>query len=482
MTAFIRLWAVACLFNLLAHADLRGGIDALILRVAVSGVAAYAALRPAGRPFVVLAAGYAVLSLSDAPRINNHGLLMLVVHLYVLGVALRARFSGTTWDEAFERALAPVLRGSVFVLYGWAVMHKLNTGFLDPVMSCASSELEKLAALRPFGISLAALPRGAGAQQATILATLLIESAIPLLLFLRRTRPYGAALAVGFHVTLGLSYPAFSSTLWALLGAFLPARARHALAAPEHRPFAPRLAIPLALGCVPLFTLLWFSRRASTEDAAVMWSLPFLRHVLLVWTAWLVYRLAGPWARAPRPARGPAPTVAGALVLALLVLIGLAPYLGLHSTRSFAMYSNLYLSGAKSNHLFIPAGWQRVSSREPLVRIRDSSDPVLGALVEPSWEGAPDNDSFTTFSRPPLDSILRRPPSWGLPQEALRHRIEWLATHGERGIRLTYEVGGQVYSTEQAEREPTLSGVSFWQRHFARYRAVPLDQEGLCMW
>lgn len=107
----------------------------------------------------------------------------------------------------------------------------------------------------------------------------------------------------------------------------------------------------------------------------------------LLWSAWgvglLVLYLASLRGRRPEPRRRPIrPAGAvGWVVVGLVVLNGLAPYLGLKTRSSFDMYSNLRVEGAHPNHLLVrPADLAGYTS--DLVEIRSSSDPVLDRHAE----------------------------------------------------------------------------------------------------
>jgi hypothetical protein len=73
------------------------------------------------------------------------------------------------------------------------------------------------------------------------------------------------------------------------------------------------------------------------------------------------------------------------LAYAALVLIQLAnisaPYLGIKTTGSFVMYSNLQTEGMKSNHFLIPRLPVKTLMDDP-VEIVDSSNRALRAIAE----------------------------------------------------------------------------------------------------
>ena len=102
-SAFARLWGVACLFNLIAHWDLQSGTAIFVAKAAAVPVAVLVILFPGGAILAALAAIYAGIAWVDWPRVNNHGVLMFVVHLLWVGVFLRSRLAGVRWDSPQAR-------------------------------------------------------------------------------------------------------------------------------------------------------------------------------------------------------------------------------------------------------------------------------------------------------------------------------------------------------------------------------------------
>ncbi len=66
-----------------------------------------------------------------------------------------------------------------------------------------------------------------------------------------------------------------------------------------------------------------------------------------------------------------------AVVPLLVFLNGAAPHLGLHTTATWAMFSNLRTEGGRSNHFLIPATAQIFGYQRDVVQIVRSSDEYL---------------------------------------------------------------------------------------------------------
>ena len=115
-------------------------------------------------------------------------------------------------------------------MYFFGVFHKLNTGFLDPSVSCAVALWQNMP--QPLNHL-----DGAAIQYLTIYGALAVELLIFLMLLLRRFRHLGILIGVGFHMLLALSgyamYAPFSMLSVALHCLFLsPQSARQIVDSP----------------------------------------------------------------------------------------------------------------------------------------------------------------------------------------------------------------------------------------------------------
>ena len=136
---------------------------------------------------------------NDLPNAANHWVLAGFVNLSVLGtLAASWRTPGERrpGDDQFIRALGPLVRWEVILVYLIAAFHKLNSDFLDPSVGCLGW-VAHFVADRSGMDAIAGFPR---AVRLAAVATILVEAAIPVLLVRRRTWFYGVALGVLFHV------------------------------------------------------------------------------------------------------------------------------------------------------------------------------------------------------------------------------------------------------------------------------------------
>jgi hypothetical protein len=382
LPVFVVLLAAAILFDKALLGDRQLASPHLVLSLA----ALWALLRPAslGR-FATLLAVYLATWFADLPTVSNHvmltALVLAVFSAWFFPALLRApRPDGSV---VYAR-LAPLMRCCALLMYGFAGFAKLNRGFLDRELSCGVAMYGRLSAL-------AHLPRAPWALDAAIWGTIVAELTLPLLLFFRATRLWGLLFGIGFHTALAVpGHVPFSSYGLMILSTFLPEGLGECLRrSREERPWVGRWAsrigrvtgspwaFPLAalawLLTIPASTSGWIPRYVREFDEALL--LPFGAYLaaLLALLGWALARL-------PRPIvsgrLGPArpDLVLGA---ALIILNGLQPYLGLKTTGSFTMYSNLQTEGTRWNHLVVPRAFKRFTVQNDLVRVIDASSARL---------------------------------------------------------------------------------------------------------
>ncbi len=349
MRLFARLLALA----LLLHQAWWDGFE-VSGRHGLVVLAAFVVLaRPGVASLLALCLAESVSVWRDMPGAGSHTLLAAVcaAALVAWSAAFTARRRRPPNEDELWTAAAPFLRGAVVVLYLFAALAKLNPGYFDPAVSCGAALAPRIAWFDPALLDLGWV-RTLGTY-----GSVATELALPVLLLVPRTRLLGVALGVGFHTVLALAGNVpFSALMLALYVAFLP---------PVRLPSVPAWpAVVLALGWLLLHLL------EPTQEAIGTGT----RLVLLAVVLGLV-------ASVRRTDEAPAPVPRRSLVLvgalALLVLNGSTPYLGLKTESSFAMYSNLQTEGSSWNHALIPEAVQRFGIQDDLVTVSASSDPLL---------------------------------------------------------------------------------------------------------
>ncbi len=442
-----------------------GGFQVTSPHALVVLVALWVLFRPSSvARFAALIAINIVATAMDMPFVGDHRLLDVIcgvaVLVYLGWTTLRARQVPTS--GALFAGIAPFLRASMIVVYAFAALAKMNTTFFDPAISCAGWMSHQVVWFDP------SLLAGRWQVEPAIWGTVLIEVALPILLAVRRTRPFALVVGIGFHTVLALAGNVpFTAVAFAFYVAFLPPNTtERAQALLGGRGGQPR----------------WVARARSWR-----YSRPIIFAGLA--GAWLVGAALGPAKATPgllgtpaaqmstvigegtrlvvvvlaaggialvlsaRTGLGPVDRPRGRLrighpilVVGVLVLVvnGLCPYLGLKTDTSFAMFSGLRTEQGAWNHLFVPEAVRVFGYQDDVVRVVASNDPTL---VARSSDG-------TRLVFLALDNYLRSHPG----------TIATYTTSGEQGTRT---VG------------PLAGGPTFAER-IAPFRDIPPSGHGGC--
>ncbi len=334
------------------------------------------ALFPLARtPLVILIGALVTDAVLQAPVFSNHTMLKNFLLLGMLAAAVDTAVRQASWAHFLGR-VAMAGRWLLVGMYFYGVLHKINTGFLDPEVSCAGA----LWQMMPFP---AFITHNLFIEITGIWATFIFEAAIVLLLLIRATRHLGIFFGISFHAVLALSgfefYPTFSTLTIALHCLFLPPWA-HLRMAEEPRVihWLGRLRSPggLAMIGIVLGVLVGYAWLGMLEAVALGWL------ALITPFAFLVLRFGREELDRPhvypedqRYKSGPVlpfrPYWVPVLV-ALYMFNGATPYLGLKTAQSFNMFANLRLEGGVSNHLVFPDPPGPFTYLEDLVEITGS--------------------------------------------------------------------------------------------------------------
>ena len=410
--------------------------------------------------------------LADSPQNANHQVLFGVASATILAAWLRVAWreggAGGVTPARWRSAFAPLLRVELLILYFFAVLHKLNHDYLDPVESCA---VNTLLAVVPGWVG-DAIGSDPGPRHLLIYGSLAAELLIPVLLVIRPARRFGVVAGVLFHSLLGIRFFAFSTGVLALYSLFVPEQVFGSAAAAAKRLrvsrdprgwlYAAWTARAAALALVVGFG--WAALRL--RDPGAGGALPWVGFPALaaVWLLGVLTLLAGLFlareARAGWRERAPGRLASNAVLLVfplLLLLNGMSPYLGLRTVPAFSMFSNLRTEGGITNHLFMPATALRVASfQEDLVTILDAED-----------------DGLRRFARRPRRTFFD-----------LQRIVQKMALElGKTDIAIRFRRGDRTLDLRNAERDPELMARVPWlQRKLLRFRAVPISRRRECTW
>lgn len=384
------------------------------------------------------------------PFIANHLLFISLLDLFFLISIIRNyQNRNQILDDAFQ-----ITRYGLIALYITSLLHKMNWGFLNTETSCASNFF-------PFFAFFA---------QLAPYAALFSEACIAILLAFNRTLFAGVILALvthfvwGFHKFLGITD--FSFTLFALYFLFFSRPLMDKIIALISR--LPKSTTVIIAIIVTMTMLFIYVQQAP-------WQWVVSKHFLFVhknpfypftFYFWLVFAVAiftalllGFFKENSCLFFGikvTKKTKLAPLIFILVVTIGFMPYLGLRSSPSFSMFSNLQTFDGKYNHIFIPKIFKVVDWEEDLVEVVDTTSPILYTVLQLS-------NYFQTLSNKQPTNQKQYLPYKGL--------IAWMGTYKGSA---TYIRNGKIEIIDYKDIKP--------MDRFFSFRPISLTENPNCMW
>lgn len=369
---FVRMWAVAHILHLLI-AD-RSALDTP-WNTAVVALALAVLLKPgSGRLFAAMLVAQLVEHTIEMPFSPDHWALVALVNLAVLISMMVHRSTGL---EA-TAASFPAARVLLLIAYGAAALSKWNTTFLDPVTSCANA----IAGIITYG-----LLEPVTESHVVNWGAAATETMVFLLLLIPRLRVWGVLLGLTFHFTLSagpiMVVGDYTSTVYALFFLFLgpgvvvgvlDRTSRWAARSAVVRDARRRPAVTAALA---LLVLGFGGHVLGSAPVAAVYVLEQFYFVPLLLATVLAVRDNG-WGGQVRLGRIHLLHVP---VLLLAIVWVLNPYLGLRTTGTNTMFSNLRTESPAPNHLFMPS-WRLTSWQDDMVILKSSTDAELQTGAE----------------------------------------------------------------------------------------------------
>lgn len=438
---FVRMWAIAHILHLLIAE--RNALDAP-WSVAVFALALAVLLRPeSGRLLVALLVAQIVEHTVEMPFSPDHWALVALVNLVILLTMLVGR---STSLETLAKAF-PTARTLLLIAYGAAALSKWNTSFLDPVTSCANM----IAGIITYGLA-----EPVAESHLFNYGTIAAESLIFLLLVIPRTRTWGVLLGLAFHFSLSASpiivVGDYTSTVYALFFLFLRPEVTGRVL-DRTSSWAGRSAIVRdarrrpPVTAVLAFVVLGFGGHVlGTVPVATLYVLEQFYFVPLLLATFLAAREQWADGSGPRLRLGRIQLLHVPVLLLALVWV-LNPYLGLRTTGTNTMFSNLRTESPDPNHLFMPS-WRLTDWQDDMVTLVSSTDPELQA-------GA-DNDL-------------------AVPLVALR-RIAM----DRPGFEVTGVLHGETVTFGPEEGQSELEPLPDWQYRLFLLRPVPTTDAPFC--
>jgi hypothetical protein len=464
LIAFSPVWAAAAIFSLAGDRNMLVFRDGVLLG-AITWCAVAVALLLVWRPrwthlLGLLAAVMLARYMIAMPVAGNNKMITAFMNagILIIGAHALLRYKSTAdiRDNMYEH-MRVVARALLAVMYFYGIFHKINTDFLDPSVSCAVALYTPLA--DGFGLEDSLI-----GKYLAIWSTFIVEAIAIVSLYWKRYFAVGLLLALMFHFVIPISvyswYMDFSSLVLALYILSVPrevsaqfydrcARLFRLLrdrfgSLGQALPFGIVIVIAVAVVAV----LASFSPQPKIAPSHAYQSVWVLMWVVYGGITMLLLADAAlshlPW-RGPAGSRRPLWLYA---VPAVLFVISAAPYVGLRTEASIAMFSNLHTEGGITNHLVITQPWNLFQYQRDVAMIKASSDPDLQSYADR-------NLGLVMFTL--NEKLLKRPDHW-----------------------VTFELNGVRHEQATATSLGAGTHANAWERKLLIFKPVDYSRPKVC--
>jgi hypothetical protein len=283
---------------------------------------------------------------------NNHWLITTFVNIIII-IFYSTIINNPNADLS---KMFNAIKRILLIVYIFALLHKLNTDFLDHNVSCGALFYQKFTNRFPF------LPKSLLFEISTIWITLIIEILLPICLSIDWTRNTTICIALIFHGTIGFNplsqFWNFSSTVYAILFLFAPTECSdHILKFMKDHATKKNYYILYTT----FFLIIYFSYAIKGFDVnagLICWFLYCVLTIKIVSIGSATIKNKTFVHKKTVREQHSTANILTKLTLILVVFNGLNPYLGLKTEGTFSMFSNLRTELNSTNHLFIPISLQ----------------------------------------------------------------------------------------------------------------------------
>lgn len=464
LIAFSPVWAAAAIFSLAGDRGMlvfRDGVLLGLLTWAAIAVSLLLIWRPRWTPLLFLLAGAMLTRYGVAmPVAGNNKMIAAFMNASILAICahavLRHNSAADMRANIYEN-MRVAARALLAVMYFYGIFHKINSDFLDPRVSCAVALYMPLA--DGFG-----LQHSLTGKYLAIWSTFIVEAIAIVSLYWKRWFAVGLLLALMFHFVIPISvyswYMDFSSLVLALYILSVPRevserfydRCARLFRVLRERFGAVGQALPFGVvigGAIVVVAILsLFSRQTHIAPSHAYQSVWVLMWVVYGGVTMLLLAEAAlsrlPWQSTPGLRR---PLWVYALP-AVLFLACTAPYIGLRTEASIAMFSNLHTEAGQSNHLLMPKPPYLFSYQNDVAMIKASSDPDLQYYADRNF-------GLVMFSL--QERLKKKPQQW-----------------------VTYELNGIRHEKATAASLGALTHASFWERKLLIFKHVDFARPKAC--
>lgn len=464
LIAFSPVWAAAAIFSLAGDRTMLVFRDGALLGLMTWAAIAVAALliwRPRWTPLLFVLAGVMLTRYMVAmPVAGNNKMIAAFMNAAILVICVHAVFrhnSTATLRENIYEDMRVVARALLAIMYFYGIFHKINTDFLDPRVSCAVALYMPLA--DGFGMQ-----HNLTGKYLAIWSTFLVEGIAIVSLYWKRWFAAGLLLALMFHFVIPISvyswYMDFSSLVLALYILSVPREVSERFynsCARLFRVLRERFGLlgqALPFGAViggaatVVAILAVFSRQTPIAPSHAYQSVWVLMWVVYGGITMLLLAESAlshlPWQGTPGPRR----QLWLYAIPATLFILCTAPYVGLRTEASLAMFSNLHTEAGISNHLLIKQPLALFPYQSEVAMIKASSDPDLQHFADRK-------QGLVMFSL--KERLRKRPQHW-----------------------VTYELNGVRYDKATAASLGAFTHASLWERKLLIFKHVDFARPKAC--
>jgi hypothetical protein len=374
------------------------------------------------------------------PDLANHSNLSFFVFLLLLLPQVKLTLLSR---EIEYHDIIKTLRLCLVTLYFFTIFHKLNWDFINPTVSCANDKLrDYLELIPPQWDSLYSW-----AETLIPFLGLSTEAIIPMALIIPRFRNFGILFVIILHFVLApMGFTDFSSLALAMAWTFVQPHSSHELVW-RHFQYLSALCLLIVFGLAPSR----FPNRIETheilEGALFAWAyIPFL---------YLYYRGHVDLSVLRLP-KNPLLVI----FVALFFFFGFNNYLGLRTSGTFSMFSNLVTEGDHSNHMLLGSNPFKIwGFQEDVVEI---------VAVTPAVQGF--------YRHMPYPGQL-------IPKVEFVKILEALKKWPWTDVRMKVIYQGKTFATERAGKDPHFVFRAPWyQKKLMLFRAIQKQGPQKCSW
>ena len=421
--------------------------------------------------FVLTLISWSLLKLDNLPQIPNHIILALIANFTILMGVFLNRSKGQLIEDRLALiydSIAPILRWNMIILYFFTVFHKINWDFFNIDVSCAVTMYQDISSDKGF------LPDNQIINWSLIFGTVIIETLIPVLLIIPRSRLFGIILGLSFHLLLSfhpnMYITSFSCEMSALFVLFLPNSYIIGISkrlGKWHQIGLNTMKInKLSIYTIFKFTFYLFLLTGIVlildhdhQDLIVLNKIKIIYRLSLQVVTFLTIVMFLFYSTRVRHdnEKGSFRLQKNVLIVLPILLFfnGVTPYLGLKTATNFSMFSNLRITGTENNSILIPNNFPLVKHSSDIIEIVESNDAGMMKIKN-------NNEKLTFFE-------FQR---WIHEQNELS-KTRTIYIHNQKTI---------ILNLPHDKLKPEYNQISWLEKKLFIYRNIPKDGPCICQW